>query len=108
MIMKRNYVESLALPVGFARLEYLLVSNYPTVKKVRRTPRSRRLVGRLLRDSKINWRLKSDGHAKHPGAPYQSRKVVDEEIARGSIDNSETFERLFVQNFKSTCKSQVD
>ena len=32
-IVKRNYVDSLALPVGFARLEYLLVSNYPIVIK---------------------------------------------------------------------------
>jgi hypothetical protein len=32
-IVKRNYVDSLALPVGFARLEYLLVSYYPIVIK---------------------------------------------------------------------------
>jgi hypothetical protein len=30
---KRIYANSLALPVGFARLEYLLVSNYSTVIK---------------------------------------------------------------------------
>ena len=33
MMAKRNYADSLALPVGFARLEYLLVLNYPTVTK---------------------------------------------------------------------------
>jgi hypothetical protein len=36
---KSNYADSLALPIGFARLEYLLASNYPTTtKKKRRTP----------------------------------------------------------------------
>lgn len=32
-IVKRNYVDSLALPAGFAKPEYLLVSNYPIVTK---------------------------------------------------------------------------
>jgi hypothetical protein len=30
---KRNYADSLALPVGFAILEYLLALNYPTTTK---------------------------------------------------------------------------
>jgi hypothetical protein len=30
---KRIYANSLALPVGFARLEYLLALNYPTTTK---------------------------------------------------------------------------
>jgi hypothetical protein len=54
--MRKSIVGSLALPVGFARLEYLIVLNYPTItKKNRRTPRSRGLVGQLFGNSKINW-----------------------------------------------------
>jgi hypothetical protein len=44
-IVKRNYVDSLSLHVGFAGLEYLLVLNYPIVTKKLTDFRSRRLAG---------------------------------------------------------------
>jgi hypothetical protein len=31
--VKWNYMDSLALPVWFARLEYMLVSNYPIITR---------------------------------------------------------------------------
>ncbi|KAK1573632.1 hypothetical protein QYE76_016399 [Lolium multiflorum] len=49
-------------------------------------------------------RNQSNSYAKYPSSPEWCRKILDKETPLNSIDSWETFEDIFVKNFRSTCK----
>jgi hypothetical protein len=69
-------VDSLALPEGFATLEYPLALNYPTAIKVQRVAGPRGLVGRLSGNSKTDGWHESDSYAMLEICPRGNNKMV--------------------------------
>ncbi|KAK1694848.1 hypothetical protein QYE76_011545 [Lolium multiflorum] len=49
-------------------------------------------------------RNQSNSHAKHPSTLERCRAILDKEASPSSIDSWDSFEDIFVKNFRSTCK----